>query len=386
MNKQSNKFCPNCELPKAHHQDNWLNEIVSNFFIPKSLVYLSQKFNRKIDPILEKFFLLFNITNFSEPEMSALKLRTKLFINEVNKHGANVSVMKTKDKQTNNFKILFDNKTIRFNSLPLAEHKSGKLFHQLDDKIKCKKILQKNNFPTVPGRGFWFWQKGKALSYGQQLGFPLVVKPRAGSVSRHVTTNVQNLEELKQAINFAIEYAPTFMVEKYLDEGFVHRITIIDHEKIFCSKQIPANIVGDGKLTIKQLIKIKNTDPARDGSFYYPLKPSSKTDLNFIPQENETIYLQKDPFMKLGGDIEEVTHKISTKNSNLFKELSKKINIKVLGLDFICQDISQSWEQQTCGILEVNTLPCLEMHHMPTSGTAQNPANAILQMIKKYYL
>ena len=136
MNKQSNKFCPNCELPKAHHQDNWLNEIVSNFFIPKSLVYLSQKFNRKIDPILEKFFLLFNITNFSEPEMSALKLRTKLFINEVNKHGANVSVMKTKDKQTNNFKILFDNKTIRFNSLPLAEHKSGKLFHQLDNKIK----------------------------------------------------------------------------------------------------------------------------------------------------------------------------------------------------------------------------------------------------------
>ncbi|MBT5338758.1 hypothetical protein HN858_01520 [Candidatus Falkowbacteria bacterium] len=386
MDKQSDKFCLNCELPRSHHQDNWLNEIVNHFFIPKSLVYLSQKFNQKIDPTLEKFFLFFNENHFAEPQINDLKLRTQLFINEATKYGAKISVLKTKGKQTNNFKILLNDKIIRFNSLPLAEHKSGKLFHQIDDKLKCKQILQKNNFPAAAGRGFWFWQKGKALSYGQQIGFPLVVKPRNGSVSRHVTTDIQNLDELKQAINFAIEYAPTFMIEKYLAEGFVHRITIIDHEKIFCAKQIPANVVGDGNLTIDQLVAIKNADPARDGSFYYPLKLNSDTDLNFIPKNNETVYLQKNPFMKLGGDIEEVTQKVSEENLNLFKKLSENLNIKVLGLDFICQDISLPWNQQTCGILEVNTLPCIEIHHLPTSGEAQNPAKAILQMIKKYYL
>jgi len=339
-----------------------------------------------IDPLLEKIFLFWEDNHYADPDLQSLKLRTKIFIEEARKQNAEIQVLKNKNRQTNNFRLTIQNKTIHFTSLPLAEHKNGKIFHQIDDKLKCKKILSNKKFPTPEGRGFWFFQKKRALKYGLKLGFPLVVKPRFGSVSRHVTTNITNKKELFLAIKYTLEYAPTFIIEKYLQSGFVHRVTIIDQEKIFCAKQIPAHVIGDGASTIEELITLKNLDPKRDGSFYYPLIPNSNINLNKILPDQEIKFIQTDPFMKLGGDIEEVTNKIHKKNLYFFNKIAKELNIKIIGLDFICDDITEPFYKQPCGILEINTLPCIEMHHLPSIGPKQNPAKYIFELTKKYYL
>jgi cyanophycin synthetase len=37
-------------------------------------------------------------------------------------------------------------------------------------------------------------------------------------------------------------------------------------------------------------------------------------------------------------------------------------------------------------VLELNSVPCIEMHHFPSSGTPQNVAKALVDLFFKYYL
>jgi len=105
-----------------------------------------------------------------------------------------------------------------------------------------------------------------------------------------------------------------------------------------------------------------------------------------IPKKGEIVYLQKDSFLKLGGDLFEVTKGVHPDNLLLFCEVAKFFDVRLVGIDFLAKDISISWKNQPCAILELNSLPCIEMHHFPSSGKSQNVAKTLVDMVFKYYL
>jgi len=108
--------------------------------------------------------------------------------------------------------------------------------------------------------------------------------------------------------------------------------------------------------------------------------------LETVPKRGEIVYLQKNPFLKLGGDLAEITDIVHPDNIQLFKDIAKFFDIYLVGMDFLVPNISNSWHNQQCAILELNSLPCIEMHHFPSSGNPQNVANALVNMFFKYYL
>lgn len=108
--------------------------------------------------------------------------------------------------------------------------------------------------------------------------------------------------------------------------------------------------------------------------------------IDSIPKKGEIVYLQRDPFLKLGGDLVELTPTVHPENVKLFKDLARHFDIRITGIDFLAEDISKSWREQSCAILELNSLPCIELHHFPYSGTPTNPARALADMFTKYYL
>ena len=140
-----------------------------------------------------------------------------------------------------------------------------------------KNHLKKGSFPIAEGKSFWFWQKGRALKFGSdELGFPLVVKPRGGSVARHVTTNIRSREELREGLDKAIVYSPAFIVERFIENSFVYRATVVDFDFVAVVKQVPANVVGDGTSTIQQLVGKKNGDKKR-GEPHQKILPCTKS-------------------------------------------------------------------------------------------------------------
>ncbi|HDY72677.1 MAG TPA: hypothetical protein ENH90_00760 [bacterium] len=399
MSKKAKNFCKDCGMPSTYHIQTWLDELTNQFMpyfsLPRKLEYF-------FDLLLEKFFIFTRLLSLRDDFTRAdIQLRSTCFIKEAKKRGIKFKALRGPFGYTNQLRLEFNKKIFRFESLPIANF-AGKLSMKLvDDKEKTKNHLKKGGFPIADGRSFWFWEKRKAVEFGtNKIGYPLVVKPRSGSVSRHVTTNIQNSSQFKKAIKKAIIYSPAFIVERFLSGISVHRATVIDFDFVACVKQMPGNVVGNGILTIQELINRKNNNPHR-GELHQKeftlykivinettknLLKDKKYNLSTIPQEGEVVYLQRDSFLKLGGDLVEVTPQVHPDNIQLFRDIAKFFDIRVVGIDFMIQDTSKSYKNQLCAVLELNNLPCIELHHFPSSGTPQNVAKAVVDLFFKYYL
>ncbi|HEY4473547.1 MAG TPA: hypothetical protein VI957_00085 [Candidatus Paceibacterota bacterium] len=390
-------FCPSCSTSTRRHILTWIEEITSRFLPPTPL---SKNGETWLQGTIENILALIGTVEYRDDfRESDIEPRSWRFIKEAEKRGIHFYSLYGPAGFTNNFKAVGDGKTVRFDMLPVAEFANGRNARFADDKKKTKLFLKKNNFPAADGKAFWFWEKKKALMYGQSIDFPLVVKPRNGSVSRHVTTDIQTEKELGEAIRYAILYSPSFIIEKFV-AGSLHRGTVIDFKFVACVEQLPANIVGNGVATIRELIDAKNTDPRRgrsdaphstlhkivENSVSEKMLAEKNYTEKTVPKNGELIYLQKDPFLKWGGDLHEVTPYVHPDNVKLFEDIARAFEIHAVGIDFIIPDIRTSWKQQTCAILELNSVPAIDVHHVPTTGTPTNPAAALVDMFLKYYV
>ncbi|MBI4363411.1 MAG: hypothetical protein HY545_01020 [Candidatus Doudnabacteria bacterium] len=396
MARTGKNICKDCGHSNLNHINTWLEQLGNHFFPP---IKLPAKINSSLDVLLEQIFRLTGIGQFrSDFTSSDIQLRSTCFIDEMQKRGAVFYSLRSSFGFTNHFKMEISGKTFRFETLPVADF-IGKFSSRLtEDKELTKRHARKGGFPVAEGRAFWIWQRKKAVRFAREIGFPVVVKPRAGSVARHVTTNIQNEAQLQKAIKHALVYSPAFIVEKFIPNAFVHRATVIDFDFVACVRQVPANVVGDGGSTIRQLIDKKNRNRGRPDqkqfTLYKIVEDGTAQELiseqrygfDSIPPKEEIVYLQKDPFLRLGGDLEELTSQVHPDNLKLFKDITRFFDTRLTGIDFLAEDISVSWKSQPCAILELNSVPCIELHHFPSSGVPTNPAKALADMFAKYYL
>lgn len=287
-----------------------------------------------------------------------------------------------------------------FEGLPRAEQRETRVSKIIDDKSKVKDILLADGLPAVNGRAFSWRQKNQAIRWSSaNLNFPLVVKPRFGSMSQHITMNIQDAQSLKSAIDTAVRYSPFFIVENFLAGAQTYRATVIDFNLAGCVKRLPAHVVGDGRRTVKELVEIKNQDlrrgnpKAKDTTLYKlvmnetaeQLLQSQNLSWRAILPKEKTAFLQEKVILDLGGDLHEESARAHPDNRELFIWVARLFNTRLVGVDFLARDISISWKEQPCAIMELNSLPYIDMHHFPAVGEPANPAAAICRMVKKYY-
>ncbi len=162
-------------------------------------------------------------------------------------------------KETDFFTMMVSGKKLIFEALPFAEIGLARPL-DIDNKFIFKEFLKRNGFPHAEGRSFHV--EASALAYVRELGFPVVVKPIQGSLSKHVVCDVRNERELCDAIRVAQMIDREFVLEKFI-AGDVYRITIVNQDYVACCLREAPNVVGDGAHTIQELIEIKNGDPRR---------------------------------------------------------------------------------------------------------------------------
>lgn len=352
------------------------------------------------DDIVDKIFLKLGlVAKEEELPREKISLRSLVFIDEAKKRGLKFWALKSRFGYLNTFHLERNGKIFSFEGLPRAEFLDTKITGLVDDKAAVKKILIQNQIPAPEGKSFWFFEKQKAFRYGLRLGFPLAVKPRSGSISHHVTANIRTEKELAKAIKSAVSYEPSFIVEKHLEKTKVFRATVIDKKQLACVERIPAHIAGDGVHTVVELIEIKNTDPrrgpprAKDTTLYKlviddaseRLLKEQGLDFHQIPAAGRKVFLQNKIILDLGADLLEVTPRIHPDNIALFKKTAEIFNTRLVGIDFLAEDIGLSWKKQNAGIIELNSLPYIDMHHFPTWGQPVNVASYVCDLVEKYY-
>ncbi|TSC52600.1 MAG: hypothetical protein LiPW39_553, partial [Parcubacteria group bacterium LiPW_39] len=103
--------------------------------------------------------------------------------------------------------------------------------------------------------------------------------------------------------------------------------------------------------------------------------------LDSVLPTNQRVFLQEKIILDLGADLIEMSGQIHSANRLLFEEVAEIFDARVLGIDFLCQDIGTSWKEQKCAIMELNSLPFIDMHHFPLEGEPRNLAGMIWEMI-----
>lgn len=252
------------------------------------------------------------------------------------------------------------------------------------DKAKTKQHLSEKGIPTP--KGFTFNREaevGDVVDEALKLGFPLVLKPTSGSLGKGVITGIITEEELKNGISYvlsAFDYED-FIIERHI-EGEDIRLYVIENQVTAATKRIPANITGDGHLTISELIDQKNylrkENPHTSTRLIKKDKELTKylaqqgLNLENIPDKDKTIYLKGQSNISAGGDSVDVTDDLTEGIKKLAVQAVAAIpGLYHAGLDLIVN-------KNEASVIEINTTAGITLHTFPVYGKSRNIAEKIV--------
>lgn len=280
-----------------------------------------------------------------------------------------------------------DGKRIAFEGIP--EPKGGnKRVWWMDNKAILKQKFSKLGLPIASGGSAYGLKHARSIY--DRVTPPVIAKPYAGSASRHTVLHIDTPEELERGFKVAKQVAPFVVIEEEL-VGPVFRATVVDGKLSATLRRDPPAVIGDGTHTVRELVLKENKDPQRGGPYFHPIrldeaaeKELAWQDLTFdsVPEKGRRVLLHQKVNWSVGGTTTDVTDEVHPDNTVLFEETARVLKAPIVGIDFIIEDIARSWkEQDRSGILECNSMPFFDNHHLPYRGKPRNVAADIWDMV-----
>ena len=258
------------------------------------------------------------------------------------------------------------------------------------NKDETKRILQEQAIPVA---------KGMTISSEEdleialtQIGFPLVFKPLNGNHGKGATINVKTREEAIEAFAYAQKYSHRVILERFIT-GHDFRILVIDNRMVAAAQRVPANVVGNGKNTIQELIDIENSDPRR-GYGHENVLTEITVDrdtldlldkkgyiLETIPPKSEIVYLKSTANLSTGGTSIDVTDMVHPQNVFMCERIARVIGLDICGIDIMAKNLTELLTENGGVVLEVNAAPGFRMHLAPSEGLPRNVAAPVIDML-----
>jgi len=224
----------------------------------------------------------------------------------------------------------------------------------------------------------------KFLAQNPDMRF--VVKPHDGSMGRDVNANLapsQVMDALKTIEGSRI------VLEEHI-EGVEHRAYVVGNRFVSSIIKMPANVLGDGARTIRQLIQSKNEERLNNprlasnlikdmDAVSDHLGKSNRT-LDTVPLSGERVTLLATSSVSRGGDPLDSTDLDRGDLSTVSESGCEAIGLCVSGLDVIIRARNGQTEAY---ILELNQRPHIGAQSFPMDGPGQG--NAIAEAIVDYY-
>lgn len=283
------------------------------------------------------------------------------------------------------YSLSYKGRTHHFNA-SRGDKVSEEAINICNDKNMTRDYLTKANVPTPAGKGFIAdSQDEEILQFADSIGYPLVLKPTKGLQGKGVIVNIKDKKELKEAL-FHVRGKMKFkdvIIEEFV-QGEDCRIYVIDGKIIGAVSRVPANIVGDGKNNIRQLIKLKNKIRNNNPNHYRRPIITDDELINYIksegftidsvPPEGKRVYLKRTSNISTGGEPIDITDDLSSKIS----DIAIKATQAIPGLVQCAVDMLVDQETNEAVVIEVNSKPLIGLHLFPEEGKARDIPKAII--------
>ncbi|MDF0729907.1 N-acetylglutaminylglutamine synthetase [Pseudomonas entomophila] len=177
----------------------------------------------------------------------------------------------------------------------------------------------------------------------------LVVKPVDGEQGQGVAVNLRTLDELTHAIEQARRFDSRVLLESF-HPGLDLRIVVIGYEVVAAAIRHPAQVIGDGRHSIKALIEAQSRrrQAATGGESRIPLDEETERTLrdaglgygDILPA-GQRLAVRRTANLHTGGTLEDVTERLHPVLVDAAVRAARALEIPVVGLDLMVRDAEQ---------------------------------------------
>jgi cyanophycin synthetase len=255
------------------------------------------------------------------------------------------------------------------------------------DKELSKKLLQAAGVPVPMGRPVL--DAEDAWVAAQEIGLPVVIKPRDGNQGKGVAVNLKTREEVIEGFNNALEFRDDIMVESYLP-GSDYRLLVVGDKMVAAARREPPLVVGDGTSSVRQLVDKVNADPRRGDGHATSLTKIRFDDIalarlkeqglnaDSVPAKGARVVLRNNANLSTGGTATDVTDDVHPEVAARAVMAAQMVGLDVCGVDVVVESVLKPLEEQHGGVVEVNAAPGLRMHLQPSFGKGRDVGSAII--------
>lgn len=263
------------------------------------------------------------------------------------------------------------------------------------NKTVTKKILADAGFPVPAGDEFISLEQGLAY-YPLIKNKQIVVKPKSTNFGLGISIFQEpaSLENYQKALEIAFAEDSAVLVEEFIP-GTEYRFFILDGHCEAVLLRVAANVVGDGKHTIRELVAQKNANPLRGHDHRSPLEIIALGDIEqlmlaqqgYTPDDvlpdGKNVNLRRNSNISTGGDSIDVTETMDSSYQELAAAMATSMGAWACGVDLIIPDETQiaSKENPHCTCIELNFNPSMYMHTYCAEGPGQAITPKILDKL-----
>lgn len=256
------------------------------------------------------------------------------------------------------------------------------------DKELTKCLLDAAGVPVPQGRSVA--SADEACRVAEEIGGPVVLKPRDGSQGKGVAVNIQGQEQVRAAYDIASEYGSEVIVEQYFP-GHDFRLLVVGDKLVAAARRDPPQVIGDGERSIAQLVEQINADPLRGEGHGSSLTKIRLDDIalatmatqhytaDSIPEKGVLVTLRNNANLSTGGTATDVTDHVHPELAAAAVAAAQMVGLDICGIDLVSENVYEPLDKQGGFIVEVNAAPGLRMHLSPSFGKGRPVGDAIVE-------
>ncbi|HGF8425585.1 TPA: bifunctional glutamate--cysteine ligase GshA/glutathione synthetase GshB [Enterococcus faecium] len=329
----------------------------------------------------------YQLAGFREMELS-----TQIFMFDAIQKGVQVKVL---DESDQFLRLQFQDHVEYVKNANMTSKDSYIVPLIMENKTVTKKVLKEAGF-RVPGGAEFSSMEEAVKAYPRFAEQAFVIKPKSTNYGLGITIFKEgaSLEDYQAGLAIAFREDSSVLVEEFMP-GTEYRFFVIDGEVQAIMLRVPANVIGDGIRTVKELVEEKNSDPLRGTNHRAPLELIQLGELEqlmlkeqgltieSVPQGNQIVYLRENSNISTGGDSIDMTDEFSEAYKKIAVSAVEALGAKISGIDLIIPDkeIDPTTDKKAYGIIEANFNPAMHMHVYPFAGKGRRLTMNVLKLL-----
>lgn len=321
-----------------------------------------------------------------------MELSTQIFMFDAIQAGIQLEVL---DETDQFLKLKFGNRTEYVKNANMTSRDNYIVPLIMENKIVTKKVLAKAGFRVPEGEEFSDFREAE-LAFERFKAKAFVVKPKSTNYGLGITIfkSGATFEDYQAGLKIAFQEDESVLVETFMP-GTEYRFFVLDDQVRAVLLRVPANVLGDGKKTVRELVAEKNTDPLRGTNHRSPLEWIQLGELEqlmlkeqglspaSIPEAGRQVFLRENSNISTGGDSIDFTDEMTESYKQIAVEAVQALGAKICGIDLIIPDylVPADKKKGGYGIIEANFNPAMHMHIYTYKGQGQRLTKDVLRFL-----